>query len=276
MGLVAIDEALRNVVAVGGDPRACTILDNFCWGDPRQPDRMGGLTRATAACYDAALAYGTPFISGKDSLNNEYRTASGQRIAIPGTLLISAMAYHPDIRHSQTSDLKQAGNALYVVGSTHNTLAGSHASMVAGLPSGAEWQMPRVDLALAPRLMQQLHHAIHAGLTVACHDISDGGLAVAAAEMALAGRLGLHIDLDAVPSSSDNTFVRLFSESPSRFLVEVPLAHQAAFSAMLGDIPHAYIGHVNDSMQLTITAHGQICIDSAVATLVTQFNTAIV
>jgi phosphoribosylformylglycinamidine synthase len=92
MGLNAIDEALRNVVAVGGDPRACSILDNFCWGDPRQPDRMGGLTRATAACYDAAVASGTPFISGKDSLNNEYRTATGQRIAIPGTLLISALA----------------------------------------------------------------------------------------------------------------------------------------------------------------------------------------
>ncbi len=276
MGLVAIDEALRNIVAVGGDPRACTILDNFCWGDPRQPDRMGGLTRATAACYDAALAYGTPFISGKDSLNNEYRTATGQRIAIPGTLLISAMAYHPDIRHAQTSDLKQAGNALYVVGTTNNAMAGSHACMVAGVPARADWQLPRVDLALAPRLMVQLHHAIHAGLTVACHDISEGGLAVAAAEMALAGRLGLHIDLDAVPSSSGDTVVRLFSESPSRFLVEVPQVHQAAFSTLLADIPHAAIGQVNDSLHLTVMSHGQICIDSTVATLVTQFNTAIV
>jgi phosphoribosylformylglycinamidine synthase len=186
------------------------------------------------------------------------------------------MAYHPDIRHSQTSDLKQAGNVLYIVGMTTNTLAGSHAAMVAGLPSGAAWQLPRVDLALAPRLMAQLHQAIQAGLTVACHDISDGGLAVAAAEMALAGRLGLHIDLDAVPSSSDDAFVRLFSESPSRFLVEVPFAHHAAFSALLADIPHAAIGQVNDSMQLTVMAHGQICIDSTVATLVTQFNTAIV
>ena len=94
--------------------------------------------------------------------------------------------------------------------------------------------------------------------------------------MALAGRLGLHIDLDGVPSSSDDTFVRLFSESPSRFLVEVPPAHQAAFSALLGDIPHAAIGKVNNSLHLTVMAHGQICIDSAVATLVTQFNTAIV
>lgn len=276
MGLVAVDEALRNVVAVGGDPHACTILDNFCWGDPRQPDRMGGLTRATAACYDAALAYGTPFISGKDSLNNEYRTASGQRIAIPGTLLISALAYHPDIRYAQTSDLKQAGNALYIVGTTHNALAGAHATLVAGLPTSAQWQIPRVDLALAPRLMQQLHHAIHAGTVAACHDISEGGLVVAAAEMALAGRLGLHIDLDAVPSSSDDTFVRLFSESPSRFLVEVPLAHHAEFSAILADIPHAKIGQVNDSMQLTVMAGGQMCISSAVATLVNQFNTAIV
>lgn len=276
MGLAAVDEALRNIVAVGGDPRACTVLDNFCWGDPRQPDRMGGLTRATVACYDAALAYGTPFISGKDSLNNEYRTASGQRIPIPGTLLISAMAYHPDIRRSQTSDFKQAGNAIYVVGITQNALAGAHVAQVAGIPTRVHWQQPRVDLALAPQILQHVHHAIHAGLVVACHDISDGGLAVAIAEMALAGRLGANIVLDTVPSDSTDPFVVLYSESPSRFVVEVPVTHQHTFETALHGIPHARIGTVVADPHVVATSQGHPCFRMHVTQLVAHFQTAIV
>jgi phosphoribosylformylglycinamidine synthase len=275
MGLAAVDEALRNVVAVGADPSACTVLDNFCWGDPRQPDRMGGLTRATVACYDAALAYGTPFISGKDSLNNEYRTASGQRIPIPGTLLISAMAYHPDIRRAQTSDFKQAGNAIYVVGMTQNALAGAHVAQVAGIPDAAQWQQPRVDLAVAPHLMRQLHRAIQHGSVVACHDISDGGLAVAVAEMVIAGRLGATIALEAVPSTSRDPFVVLYSESPSRFVVEVPVTQQRDFEATLQGIPWACVGHVSPSPSFTATNHGQTCVHLSVDTLVAHFQTAI-
>lgn len=275
MGLAAVDEALRNVVAVGADPSACTILDNFCWGDPRQPDRMGGLTRATVACYDAALAYGTPFISGKDSLNNEYRTANGQRIPIPGTLLISALAYHPDIRHAQTSDFKQAGNAIYVVGMTQHALAGAHVASVAGIPHPAMWQLPQVDLASAPHVMRQLHSAIHAGLVAACHDISDGGLAVALAEMAIAGRCGATIDLDCVPSTNQDPFVVLYSESPSRFVVEVAPVHQQAFEATLHDIPWACIGQVSAPPYLTATSHGHVCVQLTIDTLVSQFQTAI-
>jgi phosphoribosylformylglycinamidine synthase len=114
------------VVAVGGDPRQTAILDNFCWGDPRQPDRMAGLVRAAAGCYDAALAFGTPFISGKDSLNNEYRDASGARTPIPPTLLISALAIVPDVRRTVTIDLKEPGNHVYLVGETRDELGGSH------------------------------------------------------------------------------------------------------------------------------------------------------
>ena len=255
MALAAVDEALRNVVAVGADPRACVILDNFCWGDPRQPDRMGGLTRATAGCHDAALAYGTPFISGKDSLNNEYRTAEGERIAIPGTLLISAMAYHHDIRHAQTSDFKQAGNLLFVVGYTTAAMAGAHATQVAGLIPGAEWQLPRVDLAQAPVTLAALHRAISTGVVASCHDLSEGGLAVTIAEMSLAGQLGAHIDLATMPANSTDPLVRLFSESPTRFVVEIAPAHVDAFRHMLADVPHAQIGVVNASPTVTFTQH---------------------
>src|SRR5690606_4780318 len=116
MAWAAVDEALRNCVAAGADPDQVALLDNFCWGNPNLPDRLGGLVHCAEGCYDAAVAYGAPFISGKDSLNNEYTGADGRKHAIPGTLLISAIGILPDTAHTVTSDLKAAGNRLYVLG----------------------------------------------------------------------------------------------------------------------------------------------------------------
>jgi phosphoribosylformylglycinamidine (FGAM) synthase-like enzyme len=97
MAWAAVDEALRNVVAVGADPDQVSLLDNFSWGNPNLPDRLGSLVRCVQGCYDAAVAFGAPFISGKDSLNNEYTGADGQKHAIPGTLVVSALGIVPDI-----------------------------------------------------------------------------------------------------------------------------------------------------------------------------------
>ncbi len=107
-----IDEAVRNCVAVGADPTRIAILDNFCWGNTERPETLGSLVRAAQGCHDVALAYGTPFISGKDSLYNEY-THEGQSLAIPPTLLISAMGQVPDVRKCVTMDLKEPGNLLF-------------------------------------------------------------------------------------------------------------------------------------------------------------------
>jgi phosphoribosylformylglycinamidine synthase len=252
MALACVDEALRNVVAVGADPAQAAILDNFCWGDPRLPDRMAGLVRAAAGCYDAALAFGAPFVSGKDSLNNEYRAADGTRTPIPPTLLISALALVPDVRRSVTMDLKQPGSAIYLVGVTRDELAGSHYAEVQGRPAG-ETGVPKVDLALAPRLFAALHGAIGSGLVRACHDLSEGGLGVALAEMAIAGDLGARIELKRMPQhGSQDEATLLFSESPSRFLVEVAPEHTRAFEAALAGLPVAPIGVVERKRELVI------------------------
>ena len=132
MAAVAIDEAVRNVVAVGADPARIALLDNFCWGNTDRPEALGSLVRAAEACRDVALAYGMPFISGKDSLNNEFH--SGDRhIVIPPTLLISALGRVPDVRRCVTMDLKEPGNVLYLVGATRAELGGSHYALVHGL-----------------------------------------------------------------------------------------------------------------------------------------------
>ena len=115
MAISVIDEAIRNAVAVGADPDRIALLDNFCWGDPLRPETLGSLIEAARGCYDAAVAYGTPFISGKDSLNNEYLGADGLRHAIPPTLLISAIGLIDDVNQAVTMDAKEPGNVVYLL-----------------------------------------------------------------------------------------------------------------------------------------------------------------
>src|SRR5262249_31238851 len=232
MAACVIDEAVRNCTAVGADPERIAILDNFCWGNTERPETLGSLVQAAQACYDVSLAFRTPFISGKDSLNNEF-VHEGRSLAIPPTLLISAIGIVPDIRSCVTMDLKEAGNRLYLLGTTAPELGGSLWSEVHGRPGG---RVPRVDLARAPRIVRAVHQAIRGGLIRSCHDLSEGGLAVALAEMALAGGLGAQVSLREVPCDSDavDDFVRLFSESPTRFLLEV--------RAELGDELEATLG----------------------------------
>ncbi|NUP96804.1 MAG: phosphoribosylformylglycinamidine synthase subunit PurL, partial [Planctomycetaceae bacterium] len=155
MASAAIDEALRNAVAVGGDPDRTAILDNFSWGNCARPEQLGRLVEASRACYTTAKAFGTPFISGKDSLNNEFRVGD-EVIAIPPTLFVSALALVPDVARAVTMDLKTAGNPVYLVGCTHAELGGSHYFAQRGLEGG---RVPRPDLALAPRTLRALHHA---------------------------------------------------------------------------------------------------------------------
>jgi phosphoribosylformylglycinamidine synthase len=238
MAAATIDEAVRNAVAVGADPKRIAILDNFCWGDTNDPAILGSLVRAAEACRDVALAFGTPFISGKDSLNNAYRSAD-RRISIPGTLLISAMGLVHDVRQCVSMDLKEAGNELYVVGVTRDELGGSHYHLVTSHSGG---NVPKVDLQLAPKVFGAVHAAIAKGLVRACHDPSEGGLAVALAEMAFAGGVGADVtDLKGVAAGLSDT-ARLFSESPTRFVLEVRPENAATLRETFDGLPLARIG----------------------------------
>ncbi len=276
MAISAIDEAVRNAVAVGADPDRIAILDNFCWGNPTYPDRLGALVRTCEGCYDGAVAYGTPFISGKDSLYNEFNGKP-----IPGTLLISAIAIVPDMKRVTTSDLKQAGNLLYLVGETRAELGGSLLYQTLGVTDGVAPAMPH-----APRTRyRMLHQAMLAGLVWSAHDLSEGGLAVALAEMCLAGRAGAHIDLQRIPlvspisesiapglSAADTatsaTLFALFSESNGRILLEVAPEDATAFEAHFDGVTLTRLGEVTTDERLVIRNGKESEIDLPVARLV--------
>jgi phosphoribosylformylglycinamidine synthase len=241
MAASAIDEAMRNCVAVGAEPRRIAILDNFCWGNTDRPETLGSLVRAALGCRDTAIAYGTPFVSGKDSLNNEfsYVDASGakQTIAIPPSLLITALGQIDDIEQAVTMDLKEPGNVLFLVGRTDAELGGSHYEMLEGqrTKDKGPGRVPRVNFETAPKIFAGLHSAIRQGLVRSCHDLSEGGLAVALAEMAFAGGFGADVDLtDLVVSTGIymNDWL-LFSESNTRFVVEVRADAAEEFQTVL-------------------------------------------
>lgn len=281
MAASAIDEAIRNAVAVGADPSAISILDNFCWGNADKPEVLGSLVRAALACQEVSIAFGTPFVSGKDSLNNEFRPEGKEPIAIPPSLLISAMGQIDDVEKCVSMDLKEAGNALYLVGTTKNELGGSHLSLVRNWVGG---QTPTLDVEVAKRTYYAMHEAIESGLIRSAHDLSEGGLAVASAEAAFAGGLGAEINLSAIPcaKSEDDAlnalpgvanvgdYIKLFSESNSRFLVEVPVEKSCGFEGLLANanVPFAPIGKVVEDSRLKIVGEdGTPAIDADLADL---------
>jgi len=237
----AIDEAMRNVVAAGGNPHRTALLDNFCWGDCRKPDRLGSLVRAAEACHDAALAYGAPFISGKDSLNNEFRVG-GEETPIPPTLLATAMAPVLDTAHCPTTPLKASGNLLLLVGETH---ANSGGSVAAELLSLKDSKVPLPNFDSAPRIFDSMHEAIQGGLVASCHDLAEGGLAVAIAEMVFGSEHSATLDLARIPANEDlPVAARAFSETPTRFLVEIAPDDLESFLALFRTLPCQTVGEV--------------------------------
>ncbi len=250
MAASAIDEALRQIVAVGGNLHKVALLDNFCWGDTDRPDMLGALVRAAQACYDMAIIYETPFISGKDSLYNEFEY-EGETISIPHTLLVSAISVMEETSRAVSMDFKQAGNLVYVVGTTQNELGGSEYFRAQGFVGN---NVPRVNPRRARDLMNSLSMTTEKGLVRACHDCSEGGIGVALSEMAFAGGLGATINLEAVPlgESIDRDDFILFSESNSRFLVEVAPENKNEFEKIMSGTRFAAIGQVTDAEVLEI------------------------
>lgn len=251
MAVSAVDEAVRNIVACGGNPSKTAILDNFCWGNTARPETLGSLVEASRGCYDAAMALGTPFVSGKDSLNNEFRTASGT-LSIPPSLLISSLSMVEDVSCSVTMDLKEPGNLLVLVGETRAEMGGSHYAKFAGGGGDVPCLPPE-----ASQIHQAMHGAIQQRLVRSCHDLSEGGLAVAAAEMAFSGGLGAKIQLDKLPVSAEggglDDLQGLFSESNCRYLVEVSQENKDALLALFDGLPAAVVGETCEDGVLEVT-----------------------
>jgi len=278
MTACSIDEAIRNIIAVGGKLEHIALLDNFCWCDPiydpeKTPDghyKLAQLVRANKALYDYTTAYGTPCISGKDSMKNDYKLKGDDgkeyKISIPPTVLFSAAGVIPDVRKCVTMDAKAAGDVVFVVGKTKDELGGSRFYALLGAIGN---NVPKVDAKSAKKTYEALSKAIDAGLVASCHDCSDGGLAVALAETAFAGGLGMDIDLLRVPAEKLNKDAQvLFSESASRFVVTVAPENEKAFRRAMEGVDHESIGTVRpDDRFLVKGLKGARVVDTIIGAL---------
>ena len=253
MAASVIDESLRNLVAAGGDIQSAVLLDNFCFGDVSDEKILGALLMSTKACYDYAITFGTPYISGKDSLNNFF-TEEKRRFSIPSTLLISSIAVIPDYRNAMTSNFKGEGNLIYLVGETKDELGGSEFMCIMNVRG----VVPSVDKRLAPIIFKKVSKGIREGLFLSVHDLSSGGLGVALAEMGFSNGIGCKVNLREINRELRDDIL-LFSESNSRFLIEVEDKKHEEVKRLFKGVPHYLIGRtVGNSLVISNGDHGII------------------
>lgn len=270
MALCAVDEAYRAHIASGGNPDHAAILDNFCWPDPVEseaaPDgayKLAQLVRACKGLYKASMDYELPLISGKDSMKND-AVIGGKKVSVRPTLLISLIGIIDNIEKAVTTDFKEEGDAVYIIGNTHGELGGTYFEKLYGKNLGGA---PAADTEKAVRLYKKLHEAISERLVKSCHDISDGGLAVAIAESCLGGRLGADISLDILPGTTDKmeTGRILFCETPSRFIAGIGRNDTDRFESIMKDFPVQRIGTTTKTPSLRIKRNGSYAVDITIS-----------
>ena len=276
MSACAIDEAIRNYIAAGGDPEHMAGLDNFCWPDPvespKNPDgkyKLAQLVRANKAIYDYCTYYRIPLISGKDSMKNDYIWGD-IKISILPTLLFSVIGKIEDVRMAVSMDFKNSGDLVYVVGLTDGRMAYSEYLYLMGRQDEGEVPIPHKELSL--EIFHRLHNIMKKGLIRSCHDISDGGLAVCIAESSLAGGLGAMIDIKDVPRAMDmrDDFL-LFSETPGRFIVSIDRKDKEEFESLMRGIPYSLLGEVSNNPTLVIKNSNSVLINEDIKRLKESF-----
>jgi len=256
MAACCIDEAVRNAISIGSDPERIALLDNFCWSRANEEWRLGELKRAAQACYDYAILFGTPFISGKDSMFNDFdgfdRKGKAVRIAAPPTLLISAIGIISDVRKCITMDAKFPEDIVYILGETALELGGSEYFCLMG-EENSIGRVPMVNGEQVKLLYQRLSRAIEKGIISSCHSLSDGGLGVGLAKVAFAGELGMEVDLSKVPRKGvERDDFLLFSESASRFIITVSSKNARDFEEIMKGSECASIGVLKSNGKFVI------------------------
>lgn len=242
----SLDMAVKNAVIVGADLNKIVLLDNFCWCSSNEPERLGQLKQAAQACYDFALSYKTPYISGKDSMFNDWQGLDKNKkpikLSILPTVLISALGIINDVSKAVSMEVKFPGDLVYVLGETKAELGGSEYFKMLGYVGN---QVPQVDGIKNNRLYQALAKAIKANLIVSGIGVSRGGLGLALVKSAMAGQLGLQLDLRNIPGNCQQKTEILFSESSGRIVVTINPKNQSNFEKLMGENTFSLIGKVS-------------------------------
>ena len=265
MAACAIDTAIRNAVAAGGNINHLALLDNFCWCSSNEPERLHQLKEAAKACYDYAVVYKTPFVSGKDSMFNDFKgfdeNDNPLKISVYPTLLISSTGVIPDVNKTTSIDFKIPGDYVYVIGMTKNECGGSefyHAFDKIGAKS------PKVDAIKSRELYEKMYELNQKSLLSSCAAIGWGGFLITLAKMSVAGLLGAEVDTSKVPNENISPEKILYSESQSRFIATIDPKNQEMFENMLSGFVLAKVGTVTNDGKFLIKNNDQEMISSDV------------
>jgi len=282
MAACAIDTAIRNAVATGADLEHLALLDNFCWCSSDKPERLRQLKDAAEACYDYATMFGTPFISGKDSMFNDFKgfdeKGNPVKISIPPTLLITAVGVMQDSRKAVSIDAKVPGDLVYVLGATDDELGGSeYYAMMGEKLRGQKFVgngVPNVSAVENREIYSALSKAIEEEIIASATSVNIGGLGVALARTAMAGRLGLEVSLENLPGIANRNDNILFSESQGRFVVTVSPRYKSGFEKLMRGHAYAEIGEVtmDDGVLIKDACDGEVVVHTSAENLLKSYK----
>ncbi len=271
MAACAIDTAIRNVVAAGADLEHLALLDNFCWCSSNEPERLAELKRACEACYDCATQYRTPFISGKDSMFNDFKgfNENGEpiKISVLPTLLISSIGVIKDAGKAVSIDSKFPGDLVYVLGTTYNELGGSEYFAMRGKERGEKFignKVPQANVNTNRDLYFSLSRAINKMLVASAISVHRGGLGVALAKTAMAGQLGMDVELEKIPNYCERDDFALYSESQGRIVVTVNPMYRTQFEEEMGENSFALVGKVREDSKFRILKNNKNIVDTTI------------
>ncbi len=283
MAACAIDTAIRNAVAVGADLEKVALMDNFCWCSSNEPERLGQLKAAVKACYNYSIAFGTPFISGKDSMFNDFKgyDSFGDpiKISVPPTLLVSSVSVMEDSTKAVSLDAKIGGDVVYVIGDTYDELGASEYFVFFGEQErGVKYignDVPKVNVNKNKKSYVALSNAINKGLIASSQSVHKGGLAVALAKTSMGGKLGMDIHLENICGTTSRDEFTLYSESQGRILVTVAPEYQKSFEeVMFGNSIHM-IGKVTEDKQFVVKGRdGNEIINTNVNSLLRSYKSS--
>lgn len=281
MAASSIDTAIRNLISVGVDPDKIALLDNFCWCSSNEPQRLGQLKAAAKACYDYAVSFGTPFISGKDSMFNDFRgydkDGNPVKISIPPTLLISSIGIIDNTERVVTLDAKFPGDSIYLLGETHDELGASEYYTLWGEIKKKEYignKVPKVNAERNKRLYMAFALCVKKGLVASAQSLSRGGLAVALAKTAMGGMLGADISLESIPGGTARDDFALFSESQGRILATVAPKDIKEFERIMKGNAVSNIGEVTRDTSVVVRGkNGKIIVKTKVESALKAYKT---
>ena len=281
MAAAAIDTAVRNAVSAGADFNRIALLDNFCWCSPDDPERLGQLKSAALACYDTAVAYGTPFISGKDSMFNDFKgfDENGKpiKISVPPTLLVSSLGIIDDVRKAVSLDAKIPGDVVYLIGENDEEMGGSEYFAMVGEQQKGEAFIgnlaPRVETGRNRRAYESFSRAIERELISSAQSVHRGGLGIALAKTAMGGMLGLDVSLQGIKGLATREDYQLYSETSGRILVTVNPANAGDFEETMKGSSVSRLGTVRTDDKFIVKGmDGKRIIGTSVNTLLHSYK----